>query len=63
VERENPAPSAPRGFVGIDLANPPFFRAVACPAELAGDALRVPEEVRAHLGLEAGQHAVWLELP
>lgn len=63
VERENPAPGAPRGLVGIDFATPPFFRAVACHAELAGDALRVPEDVRAHLGLETGQSAVWLELP
>lgn len=59
-----PPPGSPRALVGRDLDGAPYFRAVASPVLLhADDAVALPADVAAHLGLGLGDRAAVLPLP
>jgi arginine N-succinyltransferase len=58
-----PPASAPRAIVGRDLAEPPYFRAVAVPAVVGEGSVATTAEARDALGASAGDPVFALTVP
>ncbi len=59
----SPPSGAARALIGRDLAEAPFFRAVAVPAELGDDAVTLSPEAALSLGVTANDELLTLPLP